>query len=202
MYFEVTSINYSKFVNVKKKGSIMTAQAMDSVFYKGEKYSLVGKTDGELATPARYGMESEEMDTGCYRGYIAEYEITETQLYLREFRLRERNKRYLPIGSNIPEVLGNGRLGIYSGLFELIPFTGKIRIAKEFIKELYIHMGFQKPTSFRTVLDISLEHGRIVEIENMSVGMKSKRGRFVSRYEEGNMVEMIHEAFSLDMDIE
>lgn len=90
----------------------------------------------------------------------------------------------------------------YHSLNEVIPFTGKIRLAKDFIRELYVHMGHQKATSFKTVLDIDLKDGKVVEIRDRSIEMEHKRGAFKKHYESGNMLETIDEAFSLDMDLE
>ena len=91
---------------------------------------------------------------------------------------------------------------IYHALSEIIQFTGKIRLAKDFIEELYIHMGYQKPTAFKTVLDITLRDGRVVEINDRSQEIEQKRGAFKKHYKSGDMLQTIDEAFSLDMDFE
>lgn len=90
----------------------------------------------------------------------------------------------------------------YSGLNEKINFTGKIRIAKDFVNELYIHMGYQKPTSFRTVLDVTLRNKWLAKIQDRSEEMELKRGEFKAYYDSGNMMQTIEDSFSLDMDVE
>ena len=177
----------------------MTAQISDTFLFKGDKYSLIGMTEGVLATPAQFGMEPEMLHTACYRGFYATYELTEEALYLRQLTLRERNGKYLPIGEKRPEK--GDYQATYRGLSEVIPFTGKIRLAKDFIEELYIHMGYQKPSAFKTVLDITLKGGRVVEIKDRSQEMEERRGAFKKHYESGN-IQSIDEAFSLDMDLE
>lgn len=127
----------------------MTAQISDTFRFKGEEYLLIGMTEGVLASPEQFGMKPEMLHTACYRGFYSTYELTEEALYLRELTLRERNERYLPIRETQPEI--DDYQATYRGLSEVISFTGKIRLAKDFIKELYIHMGYQKPTSFKTV---------------------------------------------------
>ena len=184
----------------------MTAQFSDDFLFKGKKFSLVGIDGGDLASPEQFGMEAEMLHTGCYRGFYTTYELTEDALYLRELTLREKSGNYLPIGKIEPEKAEHQ--ATYHGLSVMVPFTGKIRLAKGFIKELYIHMGYQKPTAFKTVLDITLEGGRVVEIKNRSQEMKEKRGAFKKHYEPerwqniGKMLQTIDEAFSLDMDLE
>lgn len=178
----------------------MTGQISDTFLFKGEKHSLIGMTRGDLASPEQFGMEPEMLHTACYRGFYATYELTEDMLYLRKLTLREKNGKYLSIGDVEPTK--EDYQATYHDLNEVIPFTGKIRLAKDFIKELYIHMGYQKPTAFKTVLDIFLKNGRVVNISDRSQEMEQKRGTFKKQYESGNIGQTISEAFSLDMDIE
>ena len=140
------------------------------------------------------------ISTGCYRGFYATYELTEEVLYLRSLTLREKNGNYLPIEGIEP--LDEDYQTTYHGLSVVVPFAGKIRLAKDFIEELYLHMGYQKPTAFETVLDITLNDGRLVEIKDRSKEMEQKRGAFKKHFESGITFEKMLEAFSLDMDLE
>ncbi len=178
----------------------MTAQIPDTFLVKGDEYSLIGMSGAHLVSPEQFGMEPEMIHTACYRGFFAMYELTEEALYLRELTLREKNKNYLPI-EGIEPAKGDYQ-ATYHGLSVVVPFTGRIRLAKDFIDELYIHMGYQKPTAFKTVLDITLKDGRINEIKDRSQEMEQKRGSFKKRYESGNISQAIEEAFSLDLDLE
>lgn len=178
----------------------MTAQISDTFIFKGDEYSLIGMTSGDLASPEQFGMEPEMIHTACYRGFYATYELTEKALYLRKLSLREKNENYLPIGGIEPEQ--EEFQATYHGLSVLVPFTGKIRLAKDFIEELYIHMGYQKPTAFKTVLDMTLKGGQVVELKDRSQEMEEKRGAFKKHYKSGTMLQTIDEAFSLDMDLE
>jgi hypothetical protein len=178
----------------------MTAQISDTFLFKGDEYSVIGMKGGDLASPKQFGMEPEMISTACYRGFYATYELTEESLYLKELTLREKNGNYLPIEGSEPAK--EDYQATYHGLSVVIPFTGKIRLAKDFIEELYIHMGYQKPTAFKTVLDITLKDGRVVEIKDRSWEMEQKHGAFKKQYESGNMLQRIGEAFSLDMDLE
>lgn len=201
----------------------MTAQFTDKFIFRGDQYSLIGIDGGTLALPEQFGMEPEQFSSACYRGFYAIYELTEEALYLRELTLREKNGNYLPIAGILPgkegdkatrslnsEVMGftvfpssrGANIATYHGLNVAVPFTGKIRLARDFINELYIHMGYQKATAFKTVLDITLKDGRVVEINDRSQEMEQKRGAFKKHYESGNTFQTIPEAFSLDMDIE
>lgn len=145
-------------------------------------------------------MEPEMLHTACYRGFYATYELTEDALYLRRLTLNEKNGNYVPIGGVEPE--RGDHEATYRGLGEVVPFTGKLRLAKDFIEDFYIHMGFQKPTAFRTVFDVTLDDGRPVDVRDRSQEMEAKRGEFKRCYESGDIREGIEHAFSLEMDFE
>lgn len=179
----------------------MTAQIPDTFLFNGEQYSLIGISGGDLVSPDQFGMEPEMLHTACYRGFYTTYELTGGILYLRELTLREKNGNYLPIEGIEP--VKEEYQATYRGLNMVVPFTGKIRLAKDFIEELYIHMGYQKATAFKTVLDITLKDGRIVDIKDRSQEMEQKRGAFFKHYYESqSRIKAIVEAFSLDMDLE
>jgi hypothetical protein len=179
----------------------MTAQIPDTFLFKDEAYSLIGMTEGNLASPEQFGMQPQMIHTACRRGFFATYEITEKALFLRKLTVKERTGNYQSIGGIKPK--HEEYQATYHGLSEVIPFTGKIRLAKDFIKELYIHMGYQKPTAFKTVFDITLNEGVVEEIKNRSKEMEQKRGAFKKHYESSGLGRpRIIEAFSLDMDLE
>lgn len=199
----LTKISNHEFVFLNlilKEEKSMTAQFTDRFIFKGDEYSLIGIKGQHLASPEQFGMQPVMIHTACYRGFYASYELTEEALYLRELTLKEKNGNYLPIGGIEPTK--EDYQATYRGLNEVIPFTGKIRLAKDFIKELYIHMGFQKATAYKTVLDMTLKKGSIVEIKDRSLEMEQKRGEFKKHYESGFGPEFIDEAFSLDMELE
>ena len=178
----------------------MTAQISDTFIFKGEGYALIGMTEGDLADPRKYGMEPEMIHTACYRGFYVTYELTEDALYLRELTLSEKSGNYISIGGIEP--MEEEYQATYHGLSEIISFTGKIRLANGFIREFYVHMGHQKATSFKKVIDITLENGQVVELKDRSKEMAQKRGVFKKHYESGEITEEIEKAFSLDMDLE
>ena len=178
----------------------MTAQIADIFLFKKEEYELIGIKGGDLVDPEQFGMEPEMIHTACYRGFYSIYELTDSALLLRELTLRERNSNYVPIAGVDPEK--EEYQATYHNLNVIVPFTGKIRLAKDFIEEHYIHMGFQKPTAFKTVIDVTIQDGKLVDVKDRSTEMKEKWGAFKKRYETGNMIKGIEDAFSLDMDFE
>lgn len=178
----------------------MTAQIPDRVLFKGEKYELIGYRGAALVHPEQFGMVPEEISTACYEGYYVTYKLGEGGFSLKEMTLREKSGRYLRIGGVEAKI--DTYSATYKGLAVAVPFTGKIRIARGFIQDLYIHMGYQKASAYKCVLDISLERGKITEILDRSTEMEEKRGAFKKRCDEGNVFQLVEEAFSLDLDLE
>ena len=177
----------------------MTAQVLDKVFFKGDEYSIIGIT-GELVSPKQFSMTSDMISTACYRGFFATYELTEECLYLREFTLNAKDGNYRPIEGIDP--VKTGFQGTYQNLSVEVPFTGRIKLGKDFVQKLHVNMGFQKATAFKVVLELKLKRGRVVEITDRSQEMNQKRGAFKKHYNSGDIHQTIAEAFSLDMGLE
>jgi hypothetical protein len=138
----IALISTTMLVIVASHGSTYaTAQISDTFIFKGNEYSLIGKTEGDFATPKQFGMSAVMIHTACYRGYYATYELTEEGLFLRELTLREKDGNYLPISGVSPVINTKEHKATYFNLNVIVPFSGKIRLAKDFIREFYIHMG-------------------------------------------------------------
>jgi len=142
-------------------------------------------------------MKPKIVETTSYRGFYATYELTQEALYLRSLKFSEKNNHYLPIQGVMPTI--RDCQAIYKGLSVVVRFTGKLRLAKDFIEEFYIDMGFQIPVAFKTVLDVTLRDGEVVEIKDRSEEMEKKRKAF-KRRESDNVFELIEEGFDLDSD--
>ncbi len=180
----------------------MTAQISDTFIFKNKKYELIGIIGEDLFSPKALGMEPEMIHTACYSGYYATYQLNKNSLYLKKLTIRDKNNYYPPIDGIEPMKDDYEGVAIYSKLKYIIPFTGKIRLARGFIQEFYIHMGYQKASAFEEVFDITIEEGRVIEIKDRSKEIEQIRGAFKKRYESGDFIERIDEAFSLDLDFE
>ena len=181
----------------------MTAQISDGFSWDGKEYELIGISGTDLFIPEDHGFEPEMMHTACYRGYYVEYLIDAGKLILRKMTIRNKENLIVKLGGIEPELgagLDSGNL-CYSDLSILIPFTGKLRLARNFIKKHYIHMGFQKPSAYKTVFDLTFEHGVLVETLNRSKEAERIRGQFQERFSERNGIESIEEAFDMDMEL-
>ena len=117
--------------------------------------------------------------------------------------VNEEKGNYNPINGIFPTIEQYG--ATYEDINLRVFFTGQIRLVKDFIWELYVHMGFQKPSAFKTVLDLTFDNGRMMEIEDRSKEVFEIRGGFKRDYETSRGIirvfKRIKEAFSLDMEL-
>lgn len=178
----------------------MTAQVSDTFIYKGKEYWLIGIDGDKLPEPKDFGMKPVWISTACWRGFYSTYEITDNLMYLKEMTLSVKKNNYKLINGVKPII--DGYQATYKDINFRVSFTGKIRIAKDFIQELYVHMGFQKPSAFKKVIDLKFEDGRIVETNDRSKEVAAIRGSFKEHYETMRVIKKVKRAFSLDMDLE
>jgi hypothetical protein len=81
-------------------------------------------------------------------------------------------------------------------------------LGKDFIEGMYVHMGFQRPMAYRTVLELQIQDGDIMATNNLSAKMEELRNRDPSKDAEpgsrdhDDVMSWIENTFSLDYDIE
>ena len=177
----------------------MTAQYSDTIIFEDKKYALIGKKGPDLFNPEKFGIKATMMSTACYRGFYATYVLTRVNLLLDELTIMGTGDYPLLAGI---KAKNEDDEAIYRKLNMVVPFSGLIRIARGFIEEYYIHMGFQKATAYKTVFDITLENGQVVELKDRSLECEEKRGAFKKKYTTSNISDRIDMAFSLDPNLD
>lgn len=154
---------------------------------------------GHLVTPQDYGMEPIPISTACWRGFYSTYVIKDELIFLETMTTSIKDGNYQPINKISPRLVNHKYE--YRNVNLRVPFTGKLRIAKDFIWDHYVHMGFQKASAFKVVLDLSFKDGKLQNINDISAEAEKRRGEFKQRYGAGNIPQGIDEAFSLDLDL-
>ena len=184
----------------------MTGQIPDTLIYNKSSYSIVGLKGEGLSTPLDFGLKPISPHTANWRGFITTYKITENCLIVHEMNVTVEDLKENPplINGITPEIRKEGLSHLkYKNLKLKTHFTGKILIAKDFIDSMYVHMGFQSPLSFKTVIELKISVGYLIEFINFSEIMKKYRKRNISDGKLGpteNLQEWIARTFSLDYD--
>jgi len=205
----------------------MTAQITDRVLYNNHTFYIAGINGEGLFDPADHGITPFPNCTACWRGFDCGYAVDTDTLRLREVEiaLGEADAESVGIGRG-PKIFGKditlfeetligdtreGRRGITLhhyrcvGLSELIEFTGGLLVAKDFIRELYVHMGFHPAYKYRHVFELVFESGRLIEATDRSQLMAEFRDMITHhrmgpdpRQSMEEVEKWIEQCFSLD----
>ena len=170
-----TADGQSKFLVIS-----MTGQITNRFKYEGEFYELVAYHGESLYTAEDFGIIPQMASTACWRGYQTFYDCVDGELILDSLHVRTEDK--IAINGVVPiknEELDEDSWTFFNTIYENLSlktkFTGSILLGKDFIREMYVHMGFQSPESFKTVIDIEVSNGDIIKITNMSARMEERR---------------------------
>jgi len=185
----------------------MTAQIPDEFRYMGELYSLIGLKGSSLYTPQDFGITPMMASTACYRGYVMRYDCVYGQLILDGMSVRTEEAQ--PVNDIDPfDEAGHFFSHRYENLSLKTKFSGSMLLGKEFIEAMYVHMGFQRPMAYRTVLELQIQDGDIMATNDLSAKMEELRNRDSSKdaqlssRDHNDVMSWIENAFSLDYDIE
>ncbi len=182
----------------------MTAQIPDEFILNGESFSLVGLKGKGLVEPEDLGISPYSSCTACWRGYVMKYNFTKNKLILDE----------LQVNVDDPPKINGVEAQQESSLFKYhyknlklqTNFTGSILLAKDFIQSMYVHMGFQRPMAFKTVVEIDIKNGEIISLKDLSKKMENLRkkdlykGAQPQSDSKRDIEEWVKQTFSLDYD--
>lgn len=185
----------------------MTGQIPDIFRYEGEEYDLVGIDGESLYEPQDFGINPQMASTACWRGYQLIYDCKDKQLILDHMHVRTNDKIVVNGVSPKTSEKTDGMSffnTIYENLELKTKFTGTLLLAKDFISEMYVHMGFQSPEAFRTVIEIQVSDGDILEVKDLSDEMEGRRKRGPMKpnrpdsLDDPDLGEWVKDRFSLD----
>ena len=203
----------------------MTAQIRDIYNYDNNDYRIVALSSVMLFKPQDYGMEPHTSSTACWRGYWCEYEISNGELLLKNLYFYNTDGNYPPLNGvevSPPEFIEvEGRRGlrkkrekftmpahhghrVYKNVNLPIPYTGKILLGDGFMREYYIHMGFQQSWAYKKLIELVFKEGILLECNDLSRIAKAQREAMKEqgvnpRYPKiSDIQKFVDESFSLD----
>lgn len=163
----------------------MTAQWPDLFVLNGAEFWVAGVNGAGLFDPRSVGLFPAGLCTACYRRYVCHYSIKDDRLVLQKLRVSlgtdhidsapfyrtragpEINGVKPTVPSDRFEFLNN----VYEGLDLRVDLTGGMVIGRDFINELYVHMGFHPPWKFRTAFELMFNSGKVLEVRDVSERM-------------------------------
>jgi hypothetical protein len=172
----------------------MTTQIPDIVNFLGQPYEIVGVDGVGLFEPKDHGLGPSWFSTACWRGYHCECSVHDEALFLEQLNIgliggasAEGAQVFgRVIESYTYEVmdLKNGawvpkrRLAAEKrvcNLHQPVRFSSRLLLGGESIPEMDEHMGFQPAHGFRTVHELTFEHGRLQKAIDRSSEMADLR---------------------------
>ncbi len=152
----------------------MTAQMHDSILLDDRKFSIVGLNGEDLFKPAEFNLQPRMSITSCWRGYVCEYKIESNKLFLNilQINLHEQG----PLINKVEPIFSKATFdNVYNHLNLPIDFTGEIIAGDRFLRELYVHMGFQPAWKYETVHQLTISHGSVLAEKDISQEMRQVR---------------------------
>ena len=144
----------------------MTAQFPDIVMYQGAKFELAGINGTGLFEPETYGFKPTSWCTACWRGYLATYQVKEKRIFLQQLEI-SLTKPSFGGKIEVTKVAAQKISGIeahesdestfeysYRNMNLPLPFEGGILIARDFIRELCVRMGFHPAWKYQQVREL------------------------------------------------
>lgn len=181
----------------------MTAQLSDTLLYGDEEYSICGVNGEGLFDPAHENIEAVAWETDCWKGFLCTYKILPNELLLFDLNVGLgletetiiRHGQAPKIHGVYPSCSGESSVAEYRHLNLKIPFTGGLLLGKNFLWELYVHMGFHPAYKYQNVLEILFEEGNVIKVRDCSEKMAEirRRGAEKTRHSDG---DTMHELVS------
>lgn len=188
----------------------MTAQFADLVDFRGEKGDLTAVEGSPLFSPQDHGLTPGPWHTGCWRGYMCEYAVDDGCLVLRRLAIAVKDGPPPPLAAApavhpVQDDEGPGGAWAYRGLNLPVPFTGRLLIGVDFVRNSpRLNMGFLPAWYFETVWELVFDGGRLTTSHDRSTELANVRERMLAagnQSREGDALDKwLDDTFSLSFE--
>ncbi len=103
------------------------------------------------------------------------YRLDENNLILQDMQLNTKEAK--KINGVKPKKTKDIFKFHYQDLNLKLDYSGKLLIARDFIDEMYVHMGFQRPIAFRKVVELDFKNGELLSVNDLSEQMENRRNK-------------------------
>jgi hypothetical protein len=161
----------------------MTAQFSDPVKYQGQSYSIAGRNGTGLFDPTQHGLQPVGKCSACWHGFVCTYSIQGQRLLLDHLAICLNEPA--PVLFGIQPKSEEGRIRFFDVVYEElrhpVPYTGGLLLARDFIKELYVHMGFHPAWKYHEVHELLFREGELVRQTDRSEQIAELRREIAHR---------------------
>lgn len=144
----------------------MTGQIPDTFQYAGLDLEVVGIAGDAYPTPADFGLHPYSTCTASWRGYALQFRCVDEHLILSTLHVNASSRARI---NGVKPKRARGMFSkIYRDLNVATKFTGHLLVGREFLRGMYVHMGFQRVTAFKEVLELHFRAGRLERVHDRS----------------------------------
>lgn len=182
----------------------MTAQIPDNFRFNRKSYDLVAMTNSIDFDPEDHGLKPVPMHTACWRGFFCDFKITKKGLFLDRLNISTELMEFPDLWGSKPKVKHSNEDSaslVYEKINHKIDYTGSIVLGDGFLDEYYIHMGFQRPWAYESVVEVVFENGNLVKTIDHSETVAKIREEISSGKDfesRKNLFDFVTDSFSLD----
>lgn len=206
----------------------MTGQIADRYYYNGEEYSFVAYQPKLNFTPQVFNLTPSSISTSCWRGFWCSFDISDSGLYLNELYIHTDNDKYPDIlnvkvadieyvecmatrNDNGKKVTSPFKYEKYRGhrqyksLMYPIFYSGSLVLGKGFLRNYYIHCGFQRFYTYKTLIELEFKNGKVINCIDRSAMAAFVRDKIdangvdMSDFPDiGSMIKQVKEEKSLE----
>ena len=187
----------------------MTAQVGDRFIFKGDDYSIVAISNPIQFNPLDYGIKPAACCSACWKGYWCDYQIFTEGIILKNLYINSADGNYPEINSVSSEKHNKESFQymghhLYKNINIFMEYTGKILVGKDFMREYYIHMGYQRAWAYKVLKELIFNNGKLVKTVDHSEMAEKLRIELENRKEESEKTRentrlFVEECFSLEM---
>lgn len=191
----------------------MTAQTNDSIIYGDKEYKISAiENVNEFFDIHSLGLMPEGKCTSCWRGYIAVFSIDKNnQLILNKLYANNGDLPAPVINGKTPHIVdfesllsskdfdyrhSAGNL-FYDNVNIPINYSGALLVTDGFIRDRYVHMGFQSPWSYNEVLELTFSGGQFLSAKDQSLLAAEMRKTTPEVEKWDNILKWIDDSFDL-----
>jgi len=162
----------------------MTAQISDQIIYQKGIFSLGGVSGEGLFEPQAHGLLPKSRCTACWRGYYCWYIVQDDQLLLLNLNISLAGDAHLfakhgkgvALFGKLPKMTEDHFTDFtYEQLLAPVEYTGGLLACRDFIEEMYVHMGFHPAWKYREVHELIFNKGQLVTASDRSAEMAKLR---------------------------
>ena len=149
----------------------MTMQILDTLLYEGEEYEMIDWSAPLGFDPGDYGLRPRGLNTANHRGFCGEWEIVDGALTLMRLIVNDSLDNYPPVNGReamfgaAPPFWG---YHVYHAVGIVPDFTGTMVIGRARRNSPFHIGGRSARSSFKTVLEITFENGRLTGARDVS----------------------------------